>query len=111
MGNNTCSSIGSSTCSSTDRSAGSITGGSSGKSTGSSTGCSTQWFVAVGKPDDCVENSVGCSLMMLPLYRHNVLVEAPSPIAHIPKVTEYECFVDIKSASNDVFAVFPGKPL
>lgn len=48
---------------------------------------------------------------MLPLYRHNVLIEAPTPIAHVPKVAENECSVDIKPAGNDVFAVFSGKPL
>ena len=47
----------------------------------------------------------------LPLYRHNVFIEASTPIAHVPKVTEYKRPVDIKSAGNDVFAVFPGKPL
>ena len=66
---------------------------------------------AVARLDACVQYSVGCVLNMLPLYRHNILIEATTPIAHIPKVAEYECSVDIKSTGNDVFAVFSGKPL
>lgn len=55
--------------------------------------------------------AAGGKFVHLPLYRHNVFVEASTSIPHVPKVTEYEGSVDVESAGNDVFAVFPGKPL
>ena len=47
----------------------------------------------------------------LPLYRDNVFIEATTSIAHVAKIAEYEGFVDIKAACNDVFAVLSCKPL
>lgn len=64
-------------------------------------------------PCICTEDSVGRNLMMVmsPLYRHDVFIEAAASVAHVPKITEYECSVDIKSAGNNVLAVFSSKPL
>lgn len=50
-------------------------------------------------------------MVILPLYRHDVFIEAAASVAHVPKITEYECLVDVKSAGNDVLAVFSSKPL
>ena len=69
-----------------------------------------QWHARL---DPRMEESVGCNLMvvMIPLYRHYVFIKAAASVAHVPKIAEYECSVDIKSAGNDVFAVFSSKPL
>ena len=47
----------------------------------------------------------------LPLYGHYVFIEATTAVAHVSKVTEDECPVDIKPTGNDVFTVLPGKAL
>jgi len=47
----------------------------------------------------------------LPLYGHYVFIEATAAVAHVSKVTEDECPVDIKPTGNDVFTVLPGKAL
>ncbi len=47
----------------------------------------------------------------LPLYGHYVFIEATTAVAHVAKVTEDKCSVDIKPTGNDVFTVLPGKAL
>jgi len=47
----------------------------------------------------------------LPLYGHYVFIKATTAVAHVAKVTEDECPVDIKPTGDDVFTVLPGKAL
>ena len=47
----------------------------------------------------------------LPLYGHYVFIQATAAVAHVSKVTEDECPIDIKPTGNDVFTVLPGKAL